>query len=142
MQILLLLVGSLAVTAVARRRDWPAPLLLVAVGLPVSFVPGMPDFRLEPELVLVIVLPPLLYSSALDSSYVSIRRNIRPIGLLAIGLVAHLVIPALPLPTALVLGALVAPPFLAARDAREIDDEVFRRLQRELDLEEAAVIRE
>ncbi|QUQ70234.1 cation:proton antiporter [Kutzneria sp. CA-103260] len=119
-QILLLLAGSLAVTAVARRLDWPAPLLLVAVGLAVSFVPGMPDFRLEPELVLVIVLPPLLYSSALDSSYVNIRRNIRPIGLLAIGLVlattlgvglvAHLAIPALPLPAALVLGALVAPP--------------------------------
>ncbi|MFI9382998.1 Na+/H+ antiporter [Kutzneria sp. NPDC052558] len=119
-QILLLLAGSLAVTAVARRLDWPAPLLLVAVGLAVSFAPGVPDFRLEPELVLVIVLPPLLYSSALDSSYVNIRRNIRPIALLAVGLVlattlgvglvAHLVIPALPLPAALVLGALVAPP--------------------------------
>jgi CPA1 family monovalent cation:H+ antiporter len=119
-EILLLLAGSLAVTAIARRLDWPAPLLLVAVGLAASFVPGMPDFRLEPELVLVIVLPPLLYSSALDSSYVNIRRNIRPIGLLAIGLVltttvgvglvAHLVIPALPLPASLVLGAIVAPP--------------------------------
>lgn len=119
-EILLLLAGSLAVTAIARRLDWPAPLLLVAVGLAVSFVPGMPDFRLEPELVLVLVLPPLLYSSALDSSYVNIRRNIRPIGLLAIGLVlattigvglvAHLVIPSLPLPAALVLGAIVAPP--------------------------------
>jgi len=119
-QILLLLAGSLAVTAIARRLDWPAPLLLVAVGLVVSFAPGMPDFRLEPELVLVIVLPPLLYSSALDSSYVNIRRNIRPIALLAVGLVlattlgvglvAHLAIPALPLPAALVLGAIVAPP--------------------------------
>jgi len=58
-QILLLLAGSLAVTAIARRLDWPAPLLLVAVGLAVSFAPGMPVFRLEPELVLVIVLPPL-----------------------------------------------------------------------------------
>lgn len=119
-EILLLLAGSLAVTAVARRLGWPAPLLLVAVGLAASFVPGMPDFRLEPELVLAIVLPPLLYSSALDSSYVNIRRNIRPIALLAIGLVltttvgvglvTHLLIPALPLPASLALGAIVAPP--------------------------------
>jgi Na+/H+ antiporter len=119
-EILLLLVGSLAVTALARRLDWPAPLLLVAVGLVASFVPGMPDFRLEPELVLVLVLPPLLYTSALESSYVNIRRNIRAIGLLAIGLVlattlgvglvAHLLIPSLPLPASLVLGAIVAPP--------------------------------
>ena len=119
-EILLLLAGSLAVTAVARRLDWPAPLLLVAVGLAVSYVPDVPDFRLEPELVLALVMPPLLYTSALDSSYVNIRRNIRPIGLLAIGLVlattlgvglvAHLAIPSLPLPAALVLGAIVAPP--------------------------------
>jgi monovalent cation/hydrogen antiporter len=118
--ILLLLVGSLAVTAIARRFDWPAPLLLVAVGLVLSFVPGMPDFRLEPELVLVIVLPPLLYSSALDSSYVNIQQNIRAIGLLAVGLVlattlavgfvAHALVPSLPLAAALVLGAVVAPP--------------------------------
>lgn len=127
MQILLLLAGSLAVTAIARRLDWPAPLLLVAVGLAASFVPGMPDFRLEPDLVLAIVLPPLLYSSALDSSYVNIRRNIRPIALLAVGLVlattlgvglvAHLAIPALPLPAALVLGAIVAPPDAVAATA-------------------------
>ncbi|MFC0544837.1 Na+/H+ antiporter [Kutzneria chonburiensis] len=119
-EILLLLAGSLAVTALARRLDWPAPLLLVGVGLAASFVPGMPDFRLEPELVLVLVLPPLLYTSALESSYVNIRRNIRAIGLLAIGLVlattlgvglvAHLLIPTLPLPASLVLGAIVAPP--------------------------------
>jgi CPA1 family monovalent cation:H+ antiporter len=119
-EILLLLAGSLAVTALARRLDWPAPLLLVAVGLAASFVPGMPDFRLEPELVLALVLPPLLYTSALESSYVNIRRSIRAIGLLAIGLVlattlgvglvAHLLIPSLPLPASLVLGAIVAPP--------------------------------
>ncbi|MBV8933351.1 MAG: cation:proton antiporter, partial [Kutzneria sp.] len=86
-ELLLLLVGSLLVTAVARRFDWPAPLLLVAAGLVLSFVPGIPDFRLEPDLVLVLVLPPLLYSAALDSSYVNIRKNLRPIGLLAVGLV-------------------------------------------------------
>ncbi|GLZ37589.1 Na+/H+ antiporter [Actinokineospora sp. NBRC 105648] len=120
MELLLLVTGSLAVAAVARRMDWPAPLLLVAVGLAVSFVPGVPDFALNPEFVLLLVLAPLLYSAALDSSYLDIKANIRPIGLLAVGLVltstvvvgvvAHLVVPGLPLASALVLGAVVAPP--------------------------------
>ncbi|GAA0649191.1 Na+/H+ antiporter [Kutzneria viridogrisea] len=119
-ELLLLLAGSLAVTAIARRFDWPAPLLLVAVGLGLSFVPGMPDFRLDPELVLPLVLPPLLYSAALDSSYVNIRRSVRPIGLLAVGLVlattlvvglaTYWLVPGMPLAAALVLGAIVAPP--------------------------------
>ncbi|MEV0676775.1 Na+/H+ antiporter [Actinosynnema sp. NPDC050436] len=119
-ELLLLLLGALLVTAVARRFAAPAPLVLVATGLAVSFIPGLPGFELEPELVLVLVLPPLLYSAALDSSYHNIRANTRPIGLLAVGLViattagvgwvAHLVLPELALPAALVLGAVVAPP--------------------------------
>ncbi|MDQ3578876.1 MAG: cation:proton antiporter, partial [Actinomycetota bacterium] len=124
---LLLFAGALAVTAFARRIDWPSPLLLVAVGLGVSFIPGVPEFRLEPELVLVLVLAPLLYSAALDSSYLDIKANLRPIGLLAFGLVlvttavvgvvAHLVVPDLPLASALVLGAVVAPPDAVAAAA-------------------------
>ncbi|WP_309109816.1 Na+/H+ antiporter [Saccharothrix sp.] len=119
-ELLLLLVGALLVTAGAKRLGWPAPLVLVAVGLAVSFIPGLPEFALEPELILVLVLPPLLYSAALDSSYHNIRANLRPIGLLAVGLViattigvgsvAHLALPELSLPAALVLGAVVAPP--------------------------------
>ncbi|NUT51250.1 MAG: Na+/H+ antiporter [Saccharothrix sp.] len=119
-ELLLLLVGALLVTAVAKRLNWSAPLVLVGVGLAVSFIPGLPEFALEPELILVLVLPPLLYSAALDSSYHNIRANLRPIGLLAVGLVlvttiavgwtAHLVLPELSLPAALVLGAVVAPP--------------------------------
>ncbi|SDC88069.1 Na+/H+ antiporter [Actinokineospora iranica] len=120
MELLLLLAGSLACTALARRFDAPAPLVLVAVGLVVSFAPGVPEFRLDPELVLLLVLAPLLYSAALDSSYLDIKANMRPIGLLAVGLVlfttavvgvvAHLLVPGLPLGSALVLGAVVAPP--------------------------------
>lgn len=119
-ELLLLLVGSLLVTAVARRLGWSAPLVLVGVGLAVSFVPALPEFALEPELILVLVLPPLLYSAALDSSYHNIRANLRPIGLLAVGLVlattiavgwvAHLVLPGLSLWSAMVLGAVIAPP--------------------------------
>lgn len=119
-ELLLLLLGALVVTSIARRLNWSAPLVLVAVGLVVSFIPGVPDFELDPHLILVLVLPPLLYSAALDSSYLNIRANLRPIGLLAVGLVlfttfvvgvtAKLVFPDLPFAAALVLGAVVAPP--------------------------------
>ncbi|MFD0201786.1 MULTISPECIES: Na+/H+ antiporter [Saccharothrix] len=119
-ELLLVLVGALLVTAAAKRLNWSPPLVLVGVGLAVSFIPGLPEFALDPELILVLVLAPLLYSAALDSSYHNIRANLRPIGLLAVGLVlattvsvgwvAHLVLPELSLPAALVLGAVVAPP--------------------------------
>jgi CPA1 family monovalent cation:H+ antiporter len=115
-----LLIGSLAVTAVCRRLRVAPPLVLVVVGIAVSFVPFVPDFRIDPDFVLLVVLTPLLYSAALDSSYLGFRANIRPIGLLAVGLVifttvavgvaAWWLIPGLPLPAALVLGAVVAPP--------------------------------
>ncbi|WP_176960037.1 Na+/H+ antiporter [Lentzea jiangxiensis] len=119
-ELLLLLLGALVVTSVARRLNWSAPLVLVAVGLVVSFIPGVPEFELDPHLILLVVLPPLLYSAALDSSYLNIRANLRPIGLLAVGLVlfttlvvgvtAKLVFPEMPFAAALVLGAVVAPP--------------------------------
>lgn len=115
-----LLLGSLAVTVLARRVGAAPPLVLVATGLAVSFIPGMPDYELDPDLVLVLVLPPLLYSAALESSVLSIRANLRSITSLAVGLVlfttfavgvvAHLLLPGLPLAAAFVLGAVVAPP--------------------------------
>jgi len=115
-----LLIGSLAVTALARRAGFSPPLVLVLAGLAVSFLPGVPDYRIEPDLVLLVVLPPLLYSAALDSSVLSFRANLPAITSLAlglvlftaaaVGLVAHLLLPELPLASALVLGAVVAPP--------------------------------
>src|SRR5215470_2022661 len=118
--LLALLIGALAVSALARRAGAAPPLVLVVVGLAVSFVPGIPDYELEPELILLLVLPPLLYSAALDSSVRGIKANMRPIGSLAIGLVlfttlvvgfaAHALVPGLPLASAFVLGAVVAPP--------------------------------
>jgi len=96
-------------------------------GLAVSFVPGIPSYEIDPELVLLLVLPPLLYSAALDSSYLRIRDNLRPIGMLSIGLVlfttatvglaAWWLVPDLPLAAALVLGAVVAPPDAVAATA-------------------------
>ncbi|GGJ11000.1 Na+/H+ antiporter [Streptomyces brasiliensis] len=119
MPLLLLVAGSTAVAAAARRSPVPAPLLLVAVGLAVSYIPGVPDYTLEPEIVLPLVLPPLLYKEGVESSYLDLRAQLRPVALLSVGYVlfatvvvgwaAYLIVPGLPLPAALALGALVAP---------------------------------
>ncbi|WP_424530749.1 Na+/H+ antiporter [Sphaerisporangium viridialbum] len=124
LQFVLLPAGAVAIAAFARRRGWPAPLLLVLAGLVVgligSHIPGMPKYELDPEVVLLVFLPPLLYSAALDSSYLRLRDFRRPVGLLSVGLVLfsaavigllmHLLIPGLPLAAAFALGAIVAPP--------------------------------
>lgn len=122
-----LTVGVIAVSAVARVLDAPAPILLVAAGVAASFTPGLPDLRLDPELVLVVLLPPLLYAAALGSSLIDIRENVRAIGLLAVGLVLattlvvgfalHAAVPSVPLWAAIALGAIVAPPDAVAATA-------------------------
>ncbi|MFD9096351.1 Na+/H+ antiporter [Streptomyces collinus] len=127
MPLLLLVAGSAAVAAAARRGPVPAPLLLVGVGLAVSYVPGVPDYELDPEVVLPLLLPPLLYTSATDSSYLDLRAQLRPVALLSVGYVlfatvvvgwaAYVLIPGMPLTAALVLGAVVAPPDAVAATA-------------------------
>jgi CPA1 family monovalent cation:H+ antiporter len=122
-----LVVGVVVVSAAARRWRLPAPILLVAAGVAASFVPGMPDIRLEPELVLVVVLPPLLYATAIRSSLIDIKREVRTIGSLAVGLVLatvvavgfglYAVLPGISLATAMALGAVVAPPDAVATSA-------------------------
>ncbi len=117
--LLLLIVGSCAIAAVARRRGAGAPILLVLAGLAASYVPGVPEFRLNPELVLFAVLPPLVYATALESSYLNLRDNVRTLALLSVGLVlftalvvggaARLDVPGLPLAAAITLGAILAP---------------------------------
>jgi monovalent cation/hydrogen antiporter len=115
-----LVLGSLAVTALCRRFGLPAPLVLVVAGLAASAIPGVVEVTFDPNVVMLLVLTPLLYSAGLGSSYAGIRANLRPIGLLAVGLVAFTtvvvglvawwVVPGLTLPAGLVLGAIVAPP--------------------------------
>lgn len=127
MPLLLLVAASAAIAAGARRTPVPAPLLLVAVGLAVSYLPGVPDYTLDPEVVLPLLLPPLLYTSAVDSSYLDLRAQTRPVALLSVGYVlfatlvvgaaAYLIVPGLPLTAALVLGAVVAPPDAVAATA-------------------------
>ncbi|MFE9288361.1 Na+/H+ antiporter [Streptomyces olivaceus] len=127
MPLLLLVAGSAAVAAAGRRVPVPGPLLLVAVGLAVSYVPGVPDYTLDPHIVLPLLLPPLLYTAASDSSYLDLRTQVRPVALLSVGYVlfatfvvgcaAYLIVPGLPLTAALVLGAVVAPPDAVAATA-------------------------
>ncbi|MFB9614717.1 Na+/H+ antiporter [Kutzneria kofuensis] len=126
-EIVALVVAVLAVTALARRLDWSAPLCLIVVGVAASFVPGIPDYQLDPEVVLVGLLPPLLYSTAIQTSLVDFRRLRGPIAVLSVGLVlfttagvglvAWAVIPGLPLAAGFALGAIVAPPDAVAATA-------------------------
>ena len=122
-----LVVGVIAVSGLARRLRFPAPLMLVAAGVVVSYLPGTPDFRLDPELVLVVLLPPLLYSAASKSSLIDIRRERSPIVRLAVTLVLvttvavgfglHAAVPTVSLAAAMALGAVVAPPDAVAATA-------------------------
>src|ERR671920_155309 len=106
--------------ALARRLGFIAPLVLLVAGLGLSFVPGIPEIHVEPPLVLVGILPPLLYVAALQTSVPAFRQALRPILLLAIGLVVftalvtgfalHLLLPEVPLSACVALGAVVAPP--------------------------------
>ncbi|MFF8277639.1 Na+/H+ antiporter [Streptomyces lateritius] len=127
LQLVALVAASAAVAGIARRTPVPAPLLLVGAGLAASYVPGVPDYTLDPHIVLPLILPPLLYTAAVESSYLDLRANIRPVALLSVGYVlfatvavgwlAYVLVPDLPLTAALVLGAVVAPPDAVAATA-------------------------
>jgi monovalent cation/hydrogen antiporter len=85
--ILVLLAVVAALATLADRIRVPYPILLVLGGLVLGFVPGLPKIELEPEVVFLLFLPPLLYVSAIFTSWRDFRVNLRPIGLLAVGLV-------------------------------------------------------
>src|SRR4051812_38995296 len=67
-QLLLVVIAAITVTGLAHRKGLQAPLVVLVIGLAASFIPGMPRLELEPHIILGIVLPPLLYSTALDFS--------------------------------------------------------------------------
>ncbi|ROQ38225.1 CPA1 family monovalent cation:H+ antiporter [Frondihabitans sp. PhB188] len=107
-------------TAFARWRGLPAPLLVVAVALLVSFIPGLPEIEIDSEVILTVILPPLLYSASLDVSFQNFRESlvqIRRLGIflvivtaLVVGWIAYVLIPDMSLPAAILVGAVVAPP--------------------------------
>ena len=112
--------GVLAGTALAGRVGIPAPLLLIAAGIGASFLPGVPELQLHPDVVLLGLLPPLLYAAALQTSLVDFNANRRPILLLSVGLVVfttagigvlvHSLLPGISWPISFAIGAVVAPP--------------------------------
>ncbi|QHF24234.1 sodium:proton antiporter [Rathayibacter sp. VKM Ac-2804] len=119
---LLGVVGIITVVTVARfssRLGVAAPLLLVVIGIGASYLPGVPEIEVEPELILAGVLPPLLYSAAIQVPLADFRRNLRSIfGLsvllvvvtaLVVGFFLYMLLPDLSLPAAIALGAVVSP---------------------------------
>jgi len=117
-QLLLLLVTAAVLLLLADPLRIPYPILLVLGGLLLGFAPGVPDIALPPDVVLVGILPPLLYSAAYNTGLRELRQNLRPVSLLALGLVvattvsvaavAHAAI-GMSWAPAFVLGAVVSP---------------------------------
>ncbi|HJU04641.1 MAG TPA: Na+/H+ antiporter [Nitrospiraceae bacterium] len=118
--IVVLLAAVLALTTVAQKLVIPYPILLVIGGLVLALVPGLPAIRLDPDLVFLVFLPPILWAAAYFTSLREFRANIRPISFLAVGLVlattaavaavARLMLPGMGWAEAIALGAIVSPP--------------------------------
>ena len=133
-----LLVAVAGLSALARRLAIPYPMVLVVGGALFGFVPGLPEVKLNPNVVLVVFLPPLLYGAAFFANLNDIRANLRGITLSSVGLVlatmvvvalvAHALIGGLSWAAAFALGAVVSPtdPLAAATIMRRLD--VPRRL--------------
>ncbi|MCL1900022.1 MAG: sodium:proton antiporter [Promicromonosporaceae bacterium] len=107
------------VETVAPKLGVAGPLILVALGILVSLIPAVPEFHIEPEVVLGGILPPLLYSAAVKTPTMEFRRDLRTIGFfaaplviasaVAIGVFLHWIIPGLPLGIGIAVGAVVSP---------------------------------
>ena len=137
---LLIVVATLAI--LAKKVDVPYPVLLVIGGLALGFVPGLPQVQLNPDLVFLFLLPPLIWPAAVFTSWRDLRANLNPILLLAVGLVlfttafvavvAH-ALTGLPWPAAFVLGAIISPTDAVAATAITSRLRVPRRIVTVLD---------
>jgi monovalent cation/hydrogen antiporter len=119
----LIVLASAGIVWAAERINLPSPILLLIGGITVSLVPAVPVLRLEPDLVLLVLLPPLIYFAAFRMSWQAFRANLRPILLLAIGCVLFTTVAvagaaawalSFPLGVAFMLGAIVSPPDVVA----------------------------
>ena len=120
LQILISLLAVIAAVGVASKRSKvPSAILLVMTGVVLALIPGLPAIGLAPELVLLVVLPPIIYSSAVAMSWSEFRFNLRPITLLAVGSVIFTTVAVaaathwllgVSWPVGFVLGAIVSPP--------------------------------
>lgn len=125
--IVILMTSVVAVSALARRVDISAPLVLVVFGFIGSYLRFIPELELTPDLVLLGLLPPLLYAASIRTSLIDFRKNRRPILLLsvglviattlAIGLLVHTLVPGTKWGIAFAVGAVVAPPDAVAATA-------------------------
>jgi len=114
-----LLVAVAGLSALARVLHVPYPVMLVVGGAAFGFIPDLPHFELDPDVVLLVFLPPLIYAAAFFSDFRSMRANLRGLTLSSVGLVlatmaavavvAHALIPGLPWAAAFALGAVVSP---------------------------------
>jgi NhaP-type Na+/H+ or K+/H+ antiporter len=113
--VILLLMAVLALTTIARKLVIPYPILLVIGGVALVFIPGLPVIHLDPDLVFLVFLPPILWAAAYVTSWRDFRANLRPITLHAVGLVlvttaavaivAHAALPGLGWAGAIALGS-------------------------------------
>ena len=117
--LVVLLIVIAAVAVLATRLKIPPAILLVLAGVVLAVIPGLPALKLAPEFVLLVVLPPIIYSSSVAMSWREFRFNLRPISLLAVGCVAFTTVAAaaathwllgFPWPVGFVLGAIISPP--------------------------------
>jgi Na+/H+ antiporter len=125
--ILFLMLSAVVLGWFARHFRFPYPIALVIGGGALGFVPELPEFPFDPQFILVLVLPPILYQAALLTSWRDFKASIRPISLLAVGLVIattlavggalKLLVPDIPWAAAFVLGAIVSPPDAVAATA-------------------------
>ncbi len=118
--IVLLLFGITFLGLLSFRYRFPFPIVLILSGIVISLIPGLPVISLNPEIVFLIFLPPLLYAAAWNTSWHNFKAAISPIARAAVGLVlftmllvavaAHMLIPGLSWPLAFLIGAIVSPP--------------------------------
>src|ERR1700712_1225500 len=116
--LLLFVITFLAILSYKYR--FPLPILLVLAGLVISLVPNLPSITIQPEVIFLIFLPPLLYQAAWDMSWKEFKANIRPITLASIGLVffttacigilIHYMMPDFSWAHSFLLGAIISPP--------------------------------
>ena len=116
--VLVILAVMIGLSAVADKVKLPYPVLLITAGIGIGFIPAIPDIELNPEIVFLVFLPPLLYDAAFNISFKTFKTNINTISTLAITLVfitasgiavfAHYLIPGMTWPLSFVLGAILS----------------------------------
>ncbi|HEY1729261.1 MAG TPA: Na+/H+ antiporter [Candidatus Baltobacteraceae bacterium] len=132
------LVATAALAIIAKRINVAYPIVFVVAGALLGFVPDLPNIELQPDTIFLIVLPIFLFSGGWTTDWTEFKRNLRPIGLAAIGLVvfttvmvaaiAHAVIAGISWPAAYVLGAIVAPTDAIAAEVISEDLSLPRRI--------------